>query len=326
MAKPKIFVSSTYYDLKYIRASLDQFIRSLGYESILSEKGNIAYIYDRPLDESCYKSVLDADIFVIIVGGRYGAEKSESRNNIDKNFYDRYDSITKMELKTSIDNNIPTYILIEKSVYSDYENFLRNRTNGKYEYAHTDSVNIFFLIENVMQLPNNNPILTFTKYDEIEDWLKEQWAGLFRFLIRNNSNQIHIKTLSNEIETLSEITKTLKNYSESILKSIAPGRKSEQIIEQENEKIEEANKRSAIGKTMYGRALSDLWGISIEKIIEITENSATLDQMIEGFVKESREPERLAEAFRNAREFDLSEASKRQLSNLRKALGLPIFD
>jgi hypothetical protein len=35
MAKPRIFVSSTYYDLKYIRASLELFIESLGFDAII---------------------------------------------------------------------------------------------------------------------------------------------------------------------------------------------------------------------------------------------------------------------------------------------------
>ena len=46
MARPRVFVSSTYYDLKHIRASLDLFIEQLGYESVLSEKGDIAYAHD----------------------------------------------------------------------------------------------------------------------------------------------------------------------------------------------------------------------------------------------------------------------------------------
>jgi hypothetical protein len=49
MAKPRVFVSSTYYDLRHIRASLETFIHSLGYEPVLSEKGNIAYVPDIPL-------------------------------------------------------------------------------------------------------------------------------------------------------------------------------------------------------------------------------------------------------------------------------------
>ena len=77
MAKPRIFVSSTYYDLKHLRSSLDNFIQSLGFESILSEKGDIAYSPDTPLDESCYREASNADIFVLIVGGRYGSATSK---------------------------------------------------------------------------------------------------------------------------------------------------------------------------------------------------------------------------------------------------------
>jgi hypothetical protein len=49
MAKPRVFVSSTYYDLKYVRSSLELFIESLGYDAVLSEKGGVAYIPDRAL-------------------------------------------------------------------------------------------------------------------------------------------------------------------------------------------------------------------------------------------------------------------------------------
>lgn len=62
MAKPRIFVSSTFYDLKHIRSSVDNFIETLGYESILSEKGDIAYSFELPLDESCYREIENVDI------------------------------------------------------------------------------------------------------------------------------------------------------------------------------------------------------------------------------------------------------------------------
>lgn len=41
MAKPRVFISSTFYDLKQIRADLDNFIQSLGYDVVRNEEGAI---------------------------------------------------------------------------------------------------------------------------------------------------------------------------------------------------------------------------------------------------------------------------------------------
>ena len=57
MAKPKIFISSTYYDLKHIRFGLENFIKDFGYEPIVFEKGNITFHHDKPIDISCYDEV-----------------------------------------------------------------------------------------------------------------------------------------------------------------------------------------------------------------------------------------------------------------------------
>lgn len=37
MAKPRVFISSTFYDLKQIRADLDNFILGLGYDVVRNE-------------------------------------------------------------------------------------------------------------------------------------------------------------------------------------------------------------------------------------------------------------------------------------------------
>jgi hypothetical protein len=41
MARPRVFISSTYYDLKYIRGGLEAFVKQTGYDPILFEKGDI---------------------------------------------------------------------------------------------------------------------------------------------------------------------------------------------------------------------------------------------------------------------------------------------
>ena len=43
MAIPRVFISSTCYDLKYIRGNLLYLVRSLGYEPVLSEEGDVFY-------------------------------------------------------------------------------------------------------------------------------------------------------------------------------------------------------------------------------------------------------------------------------------------
>ena len=112
MARPRIFVSSTYYDLKHIRSSLELFIESLGFEPVLSEKGDIPYNPDHPLDESCYREAGTADLFVLVVGGRYGSEISGSDTKSQIKFYDHYESITKKEFESAQEYIKDTNILI----------------------------------------------------------------------------------------------------------------------------------------------------------------------------------------------------------------------
>jgi hypothetical protein len=49
MAKPRVLVSSTYYDLRHIRNSLESFIEGIGYEAVLFESGDIAFHHDTPI-------------------------------------------------------------------------------------------------------------------------------------------------------------------------------------------------------------------------------------------------------------------------------------
>ena len=65
--KPRIFVSSTYYDLRYIREDIDQFVRGYRFETILFENGDIGYEPGKPLDEACYRYISKADMVILVV-------------------------------------------------------------------------------------------------------------------------------------------------------------------------------------------------------------------------------------------------------------------
>lgn len=58
MAKPRVFISSTFYDLRQVRTDLDQFIMALGYEPVRNEEGDIPYGQDEELEKYCYEETL----------------------------------------------------------------------------------------------------------------------------------------------------------------------------------------------------------------------------------------------------------------------------
>ena len=277
MARPRIFVSSTYYDLKHIRSSLENFIDLMGFESILSEKGQIAYSPEIPLDESCYREVGNSDIFIIIIGGRYGSEKSENRDTKDRQFFDRYDSITKQEYKSAIERDVPSYILIEKSVYSEFEIFLKNKNNESINYAHVDSVNVFHLIENVLSQPRNNPVHQFDRYSDIEAWLKEQWAGLFRELLNQRSKQTQIASLASQVNTLEEINRTLKRYLEEVISKVSP-EDSIKLIEDESKRLEEAKQLDLLKTNRLINTIHHFFYIPVIDIREALVKSESIEE------------------------------------------------
>lgn len=91
--KPRVFVSSTFYDLKYVREDLASFIRNHDFEPIMFEDGDIGYDTNKALDESCYEAMHTADMAVLIIGGQYGSNASSQESEI----VDSFISITQRE-------------------------------------------------------------------------------------------------------------------------------------------------------------------------------------------------------------------------------------
>jgi len=284
MARPRVFVSSTYYDLRHIRASLERFVESLGYDVILSEKGNIAFNPEIPLDESCYREVQNTDIFVLVVGGRYGTEMSESRGSVSKEFYERHDSITKGEYRRAVENNIPLYVLVDKYVYADYETYLQNKSNSTVVYPHVDSVNVFLFVDEILSQVRNNALQQFDRYIEIENWLREQWAGLFRDMLARASSQRQIASLASQVAELSEVNKTLKKYLEEVVSKLDPD-KAAGLIESESKRLEKARENSILTENDLGRFLLQHSEVSPEKIL----NAIKAADSVETFGKLIRE-------------------------------------
>ena len=184
MARPRIFISSTYYDLKNVRADLERYIRERGFEPVLHERGNIPYGHQEKLEKYCYKEIELCDIVIAIIGGRYGSPSEE-------NSY----SISQKELKTAIDLGKPVYIFVEKSVLAEYHTYEINKNNPNIQYAAVDDVRVYHFLEEIKSLPINNPIAPFETSSDIINYLQEQWAGLFQRLLQESARQKEIRIL-----------------------------------------------------------------------------------------------------------------------------------
>src|SRR5262249_2937458 len=300
-------------------ASLDLFIDQLGYESVLSEKGDIAYAHDRPLDESCYREVSSVDIFVLIVGGRYGSEASSDDKKPSHSFFERYDSITKKEYESAVERDIPTYVLIEAGVYSEFQTFLRNKDNASINYAHVDSVNIFHLIEEILARPRNNPIRTFERFADIESWLRDQWAGMFRDLLNRKSQQQQLATLTSQVTELKAVNETLKKYLEAAITRVSP-HESLRLIAAEDKRLEEVKRNEKIRENPWYRYVEAMSNktITFDVFVEAVKEAKTFDDFVESI--QDKRPSIQDDLFGTLPNLNQYQEA---FNDLRKLLGVP---
>lgn len=203
MAKPRIFISSTFYDLRQVRSDLDIFIENLGYEPVRNEEGDIPYGKDDALEEYCYKEIKAVDILVSIIGGRFGSESKRSNS-----------SISQIELRTALKENKQVYIFIEKNVLSEYETYLINKENTSMKYRYVDDVRIYHFIEEVKNLNANNNIKGFETASDISRYLKEQFAGLFQRFLEEQTRIKEVSLIRNLEKTAQTLNKLVNFLSD----------------------------------------------------------------------------------------------------------------
>ncbi|OBV37690.1 DUF4062 domain-containing protein [Janthinobacterium psychrotolerans] len=240
MARLRIFVSSTYYDLRHIRSSMESFLEGMGYEAVLFESGGIAFHHDMTLADACYAEVQTCHMLVLVIGGRYGSadekRKEQASEEVIEKMYSAYNSVTKREYETARDKNIPIFIFVDKNVRSEYETFKSNRENKTVRYAHVDSVNIFLLLDDIINQSYNNFVKEFEKFEDISSWLKEQWAGIYSDLLMSRRDHAAIKSMADRLAELSELTNSMKSYTETIMKKVLPPESASAAIDIESKR------------------------------------------------------------------------------------------
>ena len=164
MASPTVMVSSTFYDLKQIRSDLRQFIEErLGYKALLSEHHSFPIDPDVDTIENCKRRVeQDADILVLIIGGRYGYVDAQTAK-----------SVTNIEYLTARIKGVPVYAYVDKQVLAALP-LWQDNPEGNFSRV-VDNTAVFGFVDQVM---NTDRIWTigFERAQEITDSLLTQFG------------------------------------------------------------------------------------------------------------------------------------------------------
>jgi len=162
---PSVFVSSTCYDLAQIRHDLYSFFESLGMVPILSEFSS--FPVDPNLDpiENCLAAVKEkADIFVLVVGERYGSETENGK------------SVTNLEYLEAKAKGIPCYVFVQKPILTAHSDWQKNQSGDFSEIV--DSSKLFEFVE-LLRDPKKNWVYSFDSAQDIIGILHKQLAYLF---------------------------------------------------------------------------------------------------------------------------------------------------
>ena len=203
MAAPRVFVSSTYYDLKHVRNDIEVFLKTMGYEPVMHEKSGVPYTQNEPLEESCYSELSTCDIVICIIGSKYGTQSMNSNY-----------SITMQELNSAIKDQKKIYIFIQKDVYIENRTY---KTNDKFKCVCAENLKIHEFIAEIQDSVRTHPIVEFENISDIIDNLRSQFAGLFQRLLRIESSLTEEKTyydLKNTSDQIRDLVNEIKeeNY------------------------------------------------------------------------------------------------------------------
>lgn len=133
--QPTVFVSSTCYDLKQIRNDIRAFFKDqLGYEVLLSEYDSFPLDPNLTTIDNCLRAVDErADIFVLIVGCRYGSVTETGH------------SVTNMEYLKAKAKGIPIYAFVDKKILSALP-LWRDNPDGNFQST-VDTPRLFSFVD-----------------------------------------------------------------------------------------------------------------------------------------------------------------------------------
>lgn len=163
MAKPRIFLSSTCYDLGDARAELTSFLEGFGFEVLNSQNGKFGVKPKVHSHDACLAMMEQADYVVLIIGGRRGGTYVGSEK-----------SITNEEIRAAQKLDRPIFAFLDKRIEALRPTY---RKNPSADFTPTiDDVRIFDFIDTIAAGHEDNWLRLFDNVTDIKTALVAQLA------------------------------------------------------------------------------------------------------------------------------------------------------
>jgi hypothetical protein len=169
-------------------------VEELAYTPIMSEYGDVGYLPTTSAEDSCYHSIRECQLAVLLVGKRYGSVGKDGR------------SVTHNEFLNAKDHHIPVVTLVDQEVLSYKRVYDAHSADKKPDCfpGMDDPRSSFRLVQEIMDAPVNNGILAYSNVTDARQHIKRQIAHIFGELLANAFNPLNagIKDVISEIKTL----------------------------------------------------------------------------------------------------------------------------
>lgn len=276
MPSPKVFISSTCYDLGMAREQLRSFLLRLGYDPVMSEYSDVLYDPRTHTHTSCLQEVPNADMVVVLIGSRFGGRViPEALTNVDMEnlVQSSFDvtvlddpeklSITQLEVLKAIDASVPVFAFVDAKVMHDHFVYQKNKELvGEIKFPSIDKPEsakyIFEFINFLHHRNRGNSVVSFGKIEDIETHLRKQWGSLFQRLLREQREH------ANDTRKMFSISEQIEDLKTAVISTIGNAQ----------------NRDVARGVIKYRRLSDFLSGLNLPDYSVVTQGDCSFEDLL----------------------------------------------
>jgi len=199
-----IFISSTCYDLKDLRAEVEKFLFDKGHSLLLSDRANFPHPLGIHRHDICIQNAGKCDLFVLVIDSRFGALYYKDHNI----------SITWAEFNEAIKTSRKIIAFVRQEVFNERQSCRHNQRKGNlFDPFFVDNIKTFDLIDEVQKHGDGIWMQPFENSVQIKEKL-ENIHDTKHSLINKEEPQLDLSLSEIPLDVLSGSTASfiVKNY------------------------------------------------------------------------------------------------------------------